>query len=206
MLKRRLCRRYSIFWMRKVGLFFGSFNPVHVGHMVIATWAVEMSDLQEVWFVVSPHNPLKKKETLLNGRQRLEMVQRAIGDDGRFRASDIEFGLSQPSYTAHTLVHLQEKHPKVEFTLLMGGDNLASFHRWKNYQAIMDAHPIIVYSRPGEGELPFLEHPNVRLLVAPALHISSSLIRKLVKDGYDVRHLMPMEAWKFMEEMNFYKG
>ena len=162
--------------------------------------------VQEVWFVVSPHNPLKKKETLLNGRQRLEMVQRAIGDDGRFRASDIEFGLSQPSYTAHTLMHLQEKHPKVEFTLLMGGDNLASFHRWKNYQAIMDAHPIMVYSRPEEGELLFLEHPNVRLLVAPALHISSSLIRKLVKDGHDVRHLMPMEAWKFMEEMNFYKG
>lgn len=191
--------------MRKVGLFFGSFNPVHVGHMVIATWAVEMSDLQELWFVVSPHNPLKKKETLLNGRQRLEMVERAIGGDGRFRASDIEFGLPQPSYTAHTLVHLQEKHPKTEFTLLMGGDNLASFHRWKNYQAIMDAHPIMVYSRPEEGDPPFLDHPNVSLLVAPALHISSSLIRKLVKDGHDVRHLMPMEAWKFMDDMNFYR-
>jgi len=192
--------------MRKVGLFFGSFNPVHVGHMVIATWAVEMSDLQEVWFVVSPHNPLKKKETLLQGRQRLEMVRLAIGDDDRFRASDIEFGLSQPSYTAHTLVHLQEKHPQLEFTLLMGGDNLASFHKWKNYIAILEGHPIMVYSRPAEGELPLLEHPNVTLLVAPALHISSSLIRKLVKDGHDARHLMPMAAWKFMDEMNFYKG
>lgn len=192
--------------MRKVGLFFGSFNPVHVGHMVIATWAVEMSDLQEMWFVVSPHNPLKKKETLLNGRQRFEMVQRAIGDDDRFRASDIEFGLPQPSYTAHTLAYLQEKHPQEEFTLLMGGDNLASFHKWKNYEAILEGHPIMVYSRPAEGELPLLDHRNVTLLVAPALHISSSLIRKMVKEKHDVRHLMPMDAWRYMDEMNFYKA
>lgn len=192
--------------MRKVGLFFGSFNPVHVGHLVIATWAVEMSELQEVWFVVSPHNPLKKKETLLSGRQRLEMVKRAIGDDARFRASDIEFGLSEPSFTAHTLAHLQDRHPQVAFTLLMGGDNLASFHKWKNHEAILESHPIMVYSRPAEGELPFLEHRNVTLLIAPALHISSSLIRKMVKDGHDVRHLMPMEAWRYMDEMNFYRG
>lgn len=191
--------------MRKVGLFFGSFNPVHVGHMVIATWAVEMGDLQEVWFVVSPHNPLKAKQSLLNGRQRFEMVTRAIGDDPRFRASDIEFGLSQPSYTAHTLVHLQEKHPQHRFTLLMGGDNLASFHRWKNYTAILEGHPIMVYSRPSESDLPFLEHPNVQLLTAPALHISSSLIRKMVKEGRDVRHFMPAEAWRYMDEMNFYR-
>lgn len=192
--------------MGRIGLFFGSFNPVHVGHMVIATWAVEMGGLKEVWFMVSPHNPLKKKETLLNGRQRLEMVQRAIGDDARFRASDIEFGLPQPSYTAHTLAHLQERHPKLDFTLLMGGDNLASFHRWKNYEAILNAHRIMVYSRLEEGDLPFLDHPNVTLLPAPALHISSSLIRKLVNEGHDVRHLMPMEAWRYMDEMNFYRG
>lgn len=191
--------------MRKVGLFFGSFNPVHVGHMIIASWAVEMSDLRELWFVVSPHNPLKAKESLLNGRHRLEMVHRAIDDDPRFRASDIEFGLPQPSYTAHTLVHLQEKHPKHAFTLLMGGDNLASFHRWKNYRAILDAHRIMVYSRPAEGEHDLLDHPNVTMLAAPALHISSSLIRNLIAEGRDVRHFMPQGAWQYLDEMNFYR-
>lgn len=191
--------------MRKVGLFFGSFNPVHVGHMMIATWAVEMSPLQEVWFVVSPHNPLKTKASLLHGRHRLEMVHRAIGDDLRFRTSDIEFSLPQPSYTAHTLVHLQEKHPKVEFTLLMGGDNLASLHKWKNYEAILEGHPILVYSRPAEGDLPLLDHRNVTLLEAPALDISSSLIRKMVKEGRDARHFMPQQAWQYLDEMNFYR-
>ena len=191
--------------MHKVGLYFGSFNPVHVGHMIIATWAVEMSDLDQVWFVVSPHNPLKAKESLLSGRHRLEMVHRAVGDDLRFRTSDIEFGLSQPSYTAHTLAHLQEKHAEKEFTLLMGGDNLASLHRWKNHEAILEGHRLLVYSRPAAGEMPYAGHRNVVQLEAPALHISSSLIRQMVGEGKDVRHFMPLEAWKFMDEMNFYR-
>jgi len=191
--------------MREVGLFFGSFNPVHVGHMIIATWAVEMTALKEVWFVVSPHNPLKEKSSLLNGRHRLEMVRHAIGDDPRFRASDIEFGLPQPSYTSVTLAHLQEKHPKARFTLLMGGDNLASFHRWRNHEAILEGHRILVYSRPTDEELPLLGHPNVTLLDAPALHISSSLIRRMVGEGRDVRHFMSSEAWRYMDEMNFYR-
>ena len=199
-------RRLNASWMRRVGLFFGSFNPVHVGHMIIASWAVEMSDLNELWFVVSPHNPLKQKSSLLHGRDRLEMVHRSIGDDLRFRASDIEFGLPQPSYTSVTLAHLQQRHPKVVFTLLMGGDNLASFHKWKNYEAILEGHEIVVYSRPTATDLPLLDHPNVKLLEAPALDISSSLIRQWVREGRDVRHLMPGEAWKYMDEMNFYKG
>lgn len=191
--------------MHKVGLFFGSFNPVHVGHMIIASWAVENSDLDSVWFVVSPHNPLKSKDSLLSGRHRFEMVQRAIGDDLRFRASDIEFGLSQPSYTAHTLAHLQERHPDKDFSLLMGGDNLASFHRWKNYEAILAAHRILVYSRPASGAMPFEDHTNVVMLIAPALHISSSLIRHMVAQEKDVRHFMPRDAWQYMDEMNFYR-
>jgi nicotinate-nucleotide adenylyltransferase len=191
--------------MHNIGLFFGSFNPVHVGHMIIATWAVEQTDVDSVWFVVSPHNPLKAKESLLSGRHRFEMVNRAIGDDLRFRANDIEFNLSQPSYTAHTLVHLQQKFPDKTFTLLMGGDNLASFPKWKNYQAILDAHQILVYSRPSSDRLQLLHHPNVTLLEAPALHISSSLIRGMLAEGKDVRHFMPFEAWKYLDEMNFYK-
>jgi nicotinate-nucleotide adenylyltransferase len=134
-----------------------------------------------------------------------EMVHRSIGDDLRFRASDIEFGLPQPSFTSVTLAHLQERHPKVEFTLLMGGDNLASFHKWKNYEAILEGHRILVYSRPTATDLPLLSHPNVKLLEAPALNISSSLIRQWVQEGRDVRHLMPGEAWKYMDEMNFYR-
>lgn len=191
--------------MPKVGLFFGSFNPVHVGHMIIASWAVEMTDLKELWFVVSPHNPHKQKSSLLHGRDRLEMTHRAIGDDQRFRASDVEFGLPQPSYTTVTLAHLQERHPKAEFTLLMGGDNLSSLSRWKNYKAILEGHRILVYSRPSLDNLPLLEHPNVTLLESPALEISSSLIRRWAREGRDVRHFMPEAAWKYMDEMNFYR-
>jgi nicotinate-nucleotide adenylyltransferase len=191
--------------MKKVALFFGSFNPVHIGHMIIASHVADNTDCNEVWFVVSPHNPLKKKKTLLADHHRLAMVRRAIENDSRFKASDIEFHLEQPSYTTVTLAHLKEKYPNTEFTLLMGGDNLASLHKWKNHEAILENHRIICYSRPASeiGQLDF--ESDITVLDAPQMNISSSHIRDQIAKGHTVKYLMPQEAWQYLDEMNFYR-
>lgn len=191
--------------MKKVGLFFGSFNPIHIGHMIIADHIASNTDVKEVWFVVSPHNPLKKKKSLLDGHHRLEMVRRAIEKDARFKASDIEFQLDQPSYTTVTLAYLKEKHPNIAFSLIMGGDNLASLHRWKNYESILENYAIIVYSRPENdiSELPF--QGNITVVDAPQMHISSNHIRDQIAKGHTVQYLMPLEAWQYLDEMNFYR-
>lgn len=191
--------------MKKVGLFFGSFNPIHVGHMIIANYVADNTDLKEIWFIVSPHNPLKKKSSLLEGHHRLAMVERAIEDDLRFKASDIEFHLEQPSYTTVTLAHLKEKHPNVEFTLLMGGDNLASLTKWKNYETILENYPIIVYSRPNFDTAEMADKGNITILDAPQMNISSSFIRQTITEGKTVKYLMPTKAWEYLDEMNFYK-
>jgi nicotinate-nucleotide adenylyltransferase len=191
--------------MKKVGLFFGSFNPIHIGHMIIADYVAIQTELKEVWFVVSPHNPLKKKKSLLDGRQRLALVQRAIENDFRFKVSDIEFQLDQPSYTSITLAYLKEKYPTVEFTLIMGGDNLASLHKWKNYESILENYPIVLYSRPDFDATDMLEKGKVTVLDAPQMNISSSHIRQQIADGNSVKYLMPYEAWRYLDEMNFYK-
>jgi nicotinate-nucleotide adenylyltransferase len=190
---------------KKVGLFFGSFNPIHVGHMIIADHIAINTDLKEIWFVVSPHNPLKKKKSLLDSHHRLALVSRATESDLRFKASDIEFQLEQPSYTAVTLAYLKEKYPKVEFSLIMGGDNLASLTKWKNYETILENYPIVVYSRPESDipELPF--QGNITVLDAPQMNISSSHIRNQISGGNSVKYLMPPEAWEYLDEMNFYK-
>jgi nicotinate-nucleotide adenylyltransferase len=190
---------------KKVGLFFGSFNPIHVGHMIIADYIAINTDLKEIWFVVSPHNPLKKKKSLLDSRHRLALVSRATENDPRFNASDIEFQLEQPSYTAITLAYLKEKYAKVEFSLIMGGDNLASLTKWKNYESILENYPIVVYSRPESdiSELPF--EGNITVLDAPQMNISSSHIRNQISSGNSVKYLMPPEAWEYLDEMNFYK-
>ncbi len=191
--------------MKKVGLFFGSFNPIHIGHMIIADHIAINTDLKEIWFVVSPHNPLKKKKSLLDSRHRLALVSLATENDPRFKASDIEFHLEQPSYTVITLTYLKEKYPNVAFSLIMGGDNLASLTKWKNYESILENYPIVVYSRPESNisELPF--EGNITVLDAPQMNISSSLIRKQIADGNSVKYLMPPEAWEYIDEMNFYK-
>ena len=137
----------------KVGLFFGTFNPIHVGHLTIANYIAEFSDLEQVWFVVTPHSPFKKKNSLLDNNQRLEMVYRATKDYDKLKPSDIEFNLPQPNYTINTLVHLEEKFPNHEFSLIMGEDNLKSFHKWKNYQMILETHDIYVYPRISEGRV-----------------------------------------------------
>ena len=190
---------------KKTGLFFGSFNPIHVGHLIIANHMVEHTDLDEVWFVISPHNPLKKKSTLLADHHRYAMVNLAVEDNRKLWASNIEFGLSQPSYTVHTLAFLEEKYPEKEFVLIMGGDNLASLHRWKNYEHILENYSIMVYPRPGEKLPELVNHKHVQVVEAPLMQISSSFIRKSIKAGKSVEYILSDRVFKYLSEMHFYQ-
>jgi nicotinate-nucleotide adenylyltransferase len=191
----------------KVGLFFGTFNPIHVGHLTIANHLAEYTDLDQVWFVVTPHSPFKKKNSLLDDHQRLEMVYRATKDYSKLKQSDIEFKLSQPNYTVNTLAHLEEKYPDYEFALIMGEDNLKSFHKWKNYQVILEMHDIYVYPRLSEGkvETEFDEHPKIHHVDSPIMELSSTFIRKSIREGKNVRPMLPENVWEYLDEMNFYK-
>lgn len=188
-----------------IGLFFGSFNPIHIGHMALANYMVEFTDMDQVWFVISPHNPLKQKASLLHQNQRLYMVNVAIEDDERFKSSTIEFDLPQPSYTINTLVHLKEKYPKHKFSLIIGQDNLENFHKWKNYEEILKNYKLYVYPRPGAAKTDLDIHPNVVLTQAPYIEISSTFIRDALKNKKDIRHFLPEKAWKYIDEMNLYK-
>lgn len=189
----------------KTGLFFGSFNPVHNGHMVIANYMAEFTDLNEVWLVVSPHNPLKPLGSLLQDYHRLTLVKEAIGDYRKIKASNIEFSLPKPSYTIHTLVHLKEKFPQHQFVLIMGSDSLATLHKWKNYEMILADYEIYIYSRPGiDGGL-FKDHPKVKFIDAPLMEISASFIRKAIKEKKDVRFMLPAAVFNYIDEMAFYK-
>ncbi|MUP44991.1 nicotinate-nucleotide adenylyltransferase [Gramella sp. BOM4] len=192
---------------RKVGLFFGTFNPIHVGHLIIANHMAEYSDLEEIWMVVTPHNPHKKKSSLLDNHHRLEMVYRACEDYEKLKPSNIEFGLPQPNYTINTLVHLEEKFPTNDFCLIMGEDNLKSFHKWKNNEVILENHEIYVYPRiaPGKKAVELEKHPKIKKVEAPIVEISSTFIRKAIKDSKNVRPLLDEKVWKYIDEMNFYK-
>lgn len=187
------------------GLYFGSFNPIHIGHLAIANYMVEYGNLNELWFIVSPHNPLKEKSTLLDDYQRLEIVNQAIGDYPKFKASNIEFSLPKPSYTCDTLAYLDEKFPTRKFALIMGEDNLTSFHKWKNYEYLLANRQILVYPRPNVAKTDFHTHKNIKLITAPNMEISSSFIRQSIKSGKDMRFYMPEKAWNYIDEMNFYK-
>ena len=192
----------------KVGLFFGSFNPIHVGHMVLANYMLSFTDLDRVWFVVSPHNPLKNKSSLLDENQRFQLVNQAIGDNDKLKASNIEFKLTQPSYTINTLTHLQEKYPEYEFALIMGADNLQSFHKWKNYEEILKQYELYIYPRSqsaGEKAELKLNSTMIKLVDAPVIEISSTFIRQAIKEKKDVRYFMPEAVWKYVQEMHFYK-
>ena len=191
----------------KIGLFFGTFNPIHVGHLIIANHMAEFTDLEEVWFVVTPHNPFKVKSSLLADHHRYRLVSETTDDYDKLKPSNIEFGLPQPSYTINTLVHLAEKHPEHDFNLIMGLDNLHTFPKWKNSEVILRDYEIYVYPRVSEKkDLPeLLNHEKVHLIDAPIVEISSTFIRKAVKEQKDIRALMPFKAWKYMDEMNFYK-
>lgn len=175
----------------KVGLFFGSFNPIHVGHLIIANFMAENTDLDEVWLVVSPHNPLKQRSTLADDHDRLHLVELAIGDNPRLQACDIEFDLPKPSYTVETLAYLREKYPTMEFVLIMGGDNVATLHKWKNYEYILKHYAIYVYKRPDYDIEKWLEYPQIRCFDVPMMEISSTFIRNQVRDGKSIRYLVP---------------
>lgn len=191
---------------KKIGLFFGSFNPIHVGHLIIAEYIVEHSDLKELWFVVSPRNPLKKKQSLLNDRQRLYMVNLAIEDDYRFRSCDIEFKLPQPSYTVNTLLHLAEKYPDKEFCLIMGEDNLDCIEKWYNYQFILNNYQIYVYPRDDYKTEHKRELPNIHYVDAPKIGISATMIRQGIQEKKSVKYLMPEKVAKYVDEMGLYRS
>ncbi|QIA09685.1 nicotinate (nicotinamide) nucleotide adenylyltransferase [Draconibacterium halophilum] len=189
-----------------VGLYFGSYNPIHIGHLAIANYMVEYTDIDQLWFVVSPQNPLKKKNNLLDDYHRLELVELAVNDDDRFRASNIEFRLPKPSYTVDTLAYLKDKHPNYHFKILMGSDNLENFHKWKNYETIIENYGIIVYPRPGFDPQKVQVEKNITIAEkAPLMEISSSFIRKAIKEGKDVRHFLPQKTWEYLNDMNFYR-
>jgi nicotinate-nucleotide adenylyltransferase len=191
----------------KVGLYFGTFNPIHIGHLAIANHMAEYSDLDAIWMVVTPHNPFKKKSSLLANHHRYEMVMIATENYPKIKPSKIEFDLPQPNYTVHTLAHLQEKYPEHEFCLIMGEDNLKSLHKWKNYEVILANHEVYVYPRISEGtvEHQFENHPKIHRVSAPIMEISSTFIRNAIKEQKNIKPLLPKEVWTYIDEMNFYK-
>lgn len=194
--------------MKKVGLFFGTFNPIHIGHLAIANHMVEFSDLDEVWFVITPQSPFKTKQSLLDDHHRYQMVYEAVQDYPKLKPSKIEFDLPQPNYTVNTLVHLDEHYGEDhQFALIMGEDNLKSFHKWKNYETILEQYSIYVYPRISEGKIEhqFEGHPKITKVDAPIMEISSTFIRQEHKKGKNVRPLLPCTVWKYMDEMNFYR-
>ena len=191
--------------MKKTGLYFGTFNPIHIGHCVIAQHMLEYTDLDEVWFVVTPHNPHKKKNTLLDDRQRLHMVQLAIDDHYKLRVSDMEFSLPQPSYTATTLAHASEKWPDREFALIMGADNLESFPRWRNYEWILEHHSLYVYPRIESDGGDLKSHPKVTMTEAPIMQIASTDIRNAIKQGKDVSFMLPPKVWEYLDGSSLYR-
>lgn len=203
----------------KIGLYFGTFNPIHIGHLIIANYMADYTDLDQVWLVVSPQNPLKKKKSLLEDYHRLAIVREAIKDNDNLRESDIEFSMPKPSYTADTLAYLKDKHPNHEFHLIMGEDNLRTFHKWKNFEHIIENHKLFVYPRvltlQEEQEIQDMDHlPENKLREhknviycedAPIMRVSASFIRQAIKEKKDVRYLVTDPVYKYIDEMNFYK-
>ena len=191
----------------KIGLYFGTFNPIHIGHLIIANHMAEHSDLQEIWLVVTPHNPHKEKSTLLDDRNRYHMVQLATENYPKLKPSDIEFNLPQPNYTVNTLAHLKDKFPKHEFSLIMGEDNLNSLHKWKNYEYILENHEIYIYPRLNSGDIneEFINHKKIHKIGAPIVEISSTFIRENIKNKKNVKPLLPEKVWEEIDYNNFYR-
>ena len=191
----------------KIGLYFGTFNPIHVGHLIIANHLVEYSNLDEIWMVVTPQSPFKKKKSLLDNIHRLALVDIATHKYAKIKPSDIEFKLPQPNYTVHTLAHISDIYPDKEFSLIMGEDNLKSFHKWKNYETILEHHHLYVYPRisDGKGTPQFENHPKIHKVDAPIVQISSTMIRNGIKNTKNIQPLLPEQVWEYIDEMNFYK-
>lgn len=191
----------------KVGLYFGTFNPIHVGHLIIANHLVENSGLDQVWLVITPHNPLKNKKGLLPDYHRLQMVHLATQGYDKIIPSDIEFKLPQPNYTVHTLAHLKEKFPRYEFALIMGEDNLKSLPKWKNYETILKDYELFIYPRISSDEIPeqLLDHPGIHHVSAPVIELSSTFIRESIKDGKNIRPMLNAQVWEYIDHNLFYK-
>lgn len=187
-----------------IGLYFGSFNPIHTGHLIIANHVLNHSDIDKIWFVLSPHNPLKEAHSLLNEYDRMQLAELAIGDNPKFRVSNVEFHLPRPSYTIDTLTYLSEKFPLERFSVIMGGDSYQNIHRWKNYEQLLQHYSIIVYNRPGFTVSPAPGTP-VAVMDAPLLDISSTFIRKQLKENKSVRYLLPDAVWKYILENKYYQ-
>jgi len=186
-------------------LFFGSFNPIHIGHLILANYIIEFTSINELWFVVSPQNPFKTNHSLLPEIHRLAIVDRSIQNDYRFKVSNIEFKLPKPSYTSDTLTHLVEKYPDYKFSLLMGEDNLTNLHKWKNAEFLVDNYDIYVYPRPGAKPGKYEGASRIHVLDAPLIEISASFIRNAIREKKDVSWFLPPEGLKYIEEMGFYK-
>lgn len=191
--------------MGTIGLFFGSFNPIHTGHLIIANYMANHTDLDEVWMVISPHNPLKRKDSLINMYDRLEMVNLALEQAENIRSSTVEFSLPQPSYTIDTLAYLQEKHPEKRFVLIMGSDNLVTLHKWKNAEVLLRDYHIYVYPRPGFSPEEWKGHPSITITTTPLMEFSSTFIRKAVKAGKNIRYFVPDNVLQFIDSKGLYR-
>ncbi len=189
----------------KTGLFFGSFNPVHIGHMALANYMLEYTEVEEIWFVVSPHNPFKARDTLLNQHQRYEMVKMAIDDHPKMHVSNIEFNLPQPSYTIDTLNHLSEKYPEKKFYIIMGSDGVNLIHRWKDADIIIEKYKRLIYPRPFVEIINDNNMENAELVAAPLIEISSSFIRDSIKMGKEMKFYLPHNVYEYIKNMGFYK-
>ncbi|MEL0301015.1 MAG: nicotinate (nicotinamide) nucleotide adenylyltransferase [Flavobacteriaceae bacterium] len=193
--------------MQQIGLFFGTFNPIHNGHLILANHFAEHTNLDQIWFVITPQNPFKQKLSMLANNHRLELVYRATREYPTLQPCTIEFNFPRPNYTSDTLIRLEEKYPDKKFALLIGEDNLSSFHKWKNFEVILDRYPLYVYPRNGAAA-PAKElekYNNIHLVDAPKVEVASSQIREWIKLGKNVRPLLPLESWEYLDEMNFYK-
>lgn len=189
----------------KIGLFFGSFNPIHIGHLIIANIMAETTDLNKVWLVVSPQNPFKPSKGLLREFDRFDMARAAVYDDFKIEASDVEFHLPRPSYTIHTLVYLREKHPDKEFKVIIGEDNLVNFVKWKNHERILEDYGLYVYPRPNAHPSELKNHPNVRFVDAPMMDISATFIRTCIRNRQSVRYLVPQPVEEIIVSRGYYR-
>ncbi len=190
----------------KIGLFFGSFNPIHIGHLIIANTMAERGDIDQVWFVVSPQNPFKKRSNLLHEFDRLHMVRLAIADNPKLNATDVEFNMPKPSYTIDTLAYISEKFPQHKFRVIIGQDNLKSFHKWKNHEALIENHGFLVYPRPGSFETDWDDHPNIQMINAPQVDISATFIRKSIESNLSIKYLVADEVLDYIQAKKLYEG
>jgi nicotinate-nucleotide adenylyltransferase len=187
-----------------IGLYFGSFNPIHTGHLIVANHIIEHTEIDKIWFVVSPHNPLKDAHSLLNEYDRLHLVNLAIEDNPKFRASNVEFHLPKPSYTIDTLTYLTEKFPLEKFTVIMGSDSFQNIHRWKNFEQLVANYDFIIYKRPG-FEIAETHKASIVSVTAPLLDISSTYIRQQVKEKLSLKYLVPDPVREYIENNNYYR-